>query len=272
MNIHEYISSGILEAYALGELSEKERSEVEKNLAQYPELREELALIEDTQEALLMQTAIKPRESVKDSLFAKVGGHKEAKVISMQEHSADSPTGGTFWKWAAAASVVIAMTTSYMAYNYRNKLEATQTELQGYIAMNQRMAQDYNQVNERLDRFENDLKITNDPSFKRVVMAGTPNAPEAKAYVYWNEQTQEVYLSVQNMKALAQNNQYQLWAIIDGKPVDAGVFDGDLASGLVKMKNIGTGAALFAVTIEPRGGKESPTLETMQVAGNVVKG
>jgi len=91
------------------------------------------------------------------------------------------------------------------------------------------------------------------------------------AYVYWNGSTQEVYLDIQNMKELAQENQYQLWAIIDGKPVDAGVFDGNL-TGLVKMKGIGTGAAAFAVTIEPRGGKASPTLETMQVVGNVVKG
>jgi hypothetical protein len=38
------------------------------------------------------------------------------------------------------------------------------------------------------------------------------------------------------------------------------------------MKNIPTGAIKFAVTIEPRGGKESPTMETMQVIGDVVKG
>jgi anti-sigma-K factor RskA len=73
------------------------------------------------------------------------------------------------------------------------------------------------------------------------------------------------------MKALSQNQQYQLWAIIDGKPVDAGVFDGNVAS-LLKMKEIGTGAVTFAVTVEPRGGKQSPTLESMQVAGNVIKG
>ena len=55
MNVEAYISSGILEAYALGELSEQERAEVEKNLAQYPALRKELALIEETQEKLLMK-------------------------------------------------------------------------------------------------------------------------------------------------------------------------------------------------------------------------
>ncbi len=88
-------------------------------------------------------------------------------------------------------------------------------------------------------------------------MKGTANAPASMAYVYWNESTKEVYLSIQIMKELSESNQYQLWAIIDGKPVDAGVFDADI-SGLLKMKDIGSGAATFAVTIEPRGGKESP--------------
>jgi anti-sigma-K factor RskA len=267
VNIREYISSGILEAYALGELSEKERNEVEKNLVQHPELREELALIEVAQEAFLMQTAIKPRAALKDELFAKISDRKPgAKVVPMKAGNI------AFWKWMAAASITLAVITSYLAINYRSKLQSTQSELQNAIALNQRMAQDYNQVNERLDKIELDLGITNDPSFQRIVLAGTPNVPEARAYVYWNENTREVYLSVQNMKALAHDNQYQLWAIIDGKPVDAGVFDGLTATGLLKMKDIGSGAAVFAVTIEPRGGKASPTLETMQVAGNVVKG
>ena len=50
VNVEAYISSGILEAYALGELSEQERAEVEKNLKQFPALRKELALIEEAQE------------------------------------------------------------------------------------------------------------------------------------------------------------------------------------------------------------------------------
>jgi anti-sigma-K factor RskA len=139
------------------------------------------------------------------------------------------------------------------------------------IAQNQRVAQDYNRVNDRLDQIEKDLNIMNNPAFNRVVMKGTANAPGALASVYWNENTREVYLSIQDMKALAQENQYQLWAIIDGKPVDAGVFDPNF-DGLLKMKAIQSGAATFAVTVEPRGGQSSPTLETMQVVGNVVKG
>ena len=268
MNVEAYISSGILEAYALGELSDQERKEVEKNLMQYAELRKELTQIEEAQEKLLMKAAIQPRASAKANLFAAIDAQKPAaKVVELHQEN----TGTSFWKFAAAASVTVALITSYLAYDYWNKWKSTESNLTEVIAQNQRMAQDYNNVNQRLDQIESDLNIINNPAFSKVVMKGTPNAPNSVASVYWNESTKEAYLSVQNLKQLAQENQYQLWAIIDGKPVDAGVFDANFP-GLLKMKNIQTGAAAFAVTVEPRGGKTSPTLETMQVVGNVAKG
>jgi anti-sigma-K factor RskA len=267
VNIEKYISSGILESYVLGELSEKECAEVENNLRQYPELRNELARIEDTQEALLMASAAEPRPAVKKKLMAKLDAISPAPRIV--KFSRPEP-GISFWKLAVAASVSIAIASSYLAYDYRQKWRKTESTLSDLIAQNQRVAEDYNTVNQRLDKIEDDLRIVNHPDFSRVVMKGTPNAPQALAAVYWNESTQEIYLSIQDMKQLTADAQYQLWAIIDGKPVDAGVFDNDF-SGLRKMKEIGSAPSMFAVTIEPRGGRETPTLETMQVAGYVGK-
>jgi anti-sigma-K factor RskA len=175
------------------------------------------------------------------------------------------------WRFAAAASIVLSVFLGYLAYDYRDRWIHSQVALNELIAQNQQVAQDHDKVNLRLDKMENDLRIINDPSFTKVVMKGTPSAPQSLASVYWNKETKEVFLSIQNLRALSQEKQYQLWAIIDGKAVDAGVFDGDV-SGLVHMKDISQGAVTFAVTIEPRGGKPSPTLESMQVAGSVPKG
>ncbi len=127
-------------------------------------------------------------------------------------------------------------------------------------------------MNRRLDKVENDLHVIDNPAFTKVVMKGTPNEPQALASVYWNKQTKEIFLSIQNLKHLSQQNQYQLWAQIDGKMVDAGVFDGNI-TGLIKMKNmLKSEVTVFAVTIEPRGGRPVPTVETLQVAGSLAKG
>lgn len=268
MNVEEYISSGVLEAYVQGALSEKERLDVEHNLSIYPELRKELALIEEVQEKLLQKAGKQPKPSTKANLFARIDASvaPEAKVVSLEPEKSNAG----FWKLAVAASVTIALISSYLAYDYWNKWKKTEGSLATLIAQNQQIAQDYNNVNNRLDQIRKDIDIINNPSFERVVMKGTPNAPQSLASVYWNKSTRELYLSIQDMKELTAENQYQLWAIIDGKPVDAGVFDGDV-KGLLKMKDIAAGATTFAVTIEARGGKPAPSLETMQVAGEVPK-
>lgn len=67
-----------------------------------------------------------------------------------------------------------------------------------------------------------------------------------------------------------QAHQYQLWALVNGKPVDLGVFDvkADTTHILLKMKEIGSAQA-FAVTLEKRGGVASPTMDQMIVMGGV---
>lgn len=264
MNKEEYISSGILEGYLLGELSEKECAEIEGALVQYPELRTEFFYLEEAQEKLLTQASIHPKAIVKEKLLEKIERQRVLKVVSI---APKMPVN--YWQYAAAASILLALFSSFMAYNYWNQLRIAETNLNEYIVLNQRMAQDYNNVNNRLDKIENDLEVIDNPAFKRVTMKGTDNAPGAIAFVFWNADTQELFLKVQNMKRLAQDNQYQLWAIVEGKPVDAGVFNAQ-SEGLTKMKQI-AGAAAFAVTIEPYGGKQNPSLETMQVIGNVEK-
>ena len=265
MNVEAYIASGILEAYVQGQLSADERAEVERNIVRYPELRRELESIEETQEALLQRMAIQPKAGLKQAILSKVEDASSVKTVMM-----DTRDGGNY-RWVAAAAVLLAVVASYFAFDYRGKWKDSQRALTDLIAQNQQVAQDYNTVNDRLDQLEVDVNIINNPTFKRVVLKGTPQAPSALASVYWNEATKEVYLSIKEMKELSAENQYQLWAIIDGKPVDAGVFD--LTKGrLLRMKDVKPGAKTFAVTIEPKGGKTAPTLETMQVAGNVVEG
>lgn len=259
MNIEEYISSGVLESYVLGELSENEIQEVEQMASKHREIKEEINLIERSFEKLAFKTAIKPKADVKRKLM--VALEEETPVIPMQPASTSS-----WMRYAASVSLLVAVSASILAYTYYNNWKNTEAQLTSLIAQNQQIASDYNVVNQRLDKIENDFDVVSSSAFSKVTMKGTDNAPEALADIYWNANTQEVYLSIQNLRELSQQQQFQLWAIIDGQPVDAGTFD--LTDGLLKMKNI-AGAAAFAVTIEPKGGSVNPSLETMQVVGNV---
>jgi anti-sigma-K factor RskA len=260
LNIQEYISSGILEAYALGDVTPAERADVEQVLLQYPEVKQEFDKVEKTMETLVRKSAIAAPVWVKEKIMAKVSlSQPEANIVPIRKLY--TPV----WRYATAASIAIALLTSYLAYDYRSRWIEKEIAFNELNAKNQKIAEDYNVVNEKLDKIQGDLSIMESTAFRKIVLKGTANDLTALASVYWNESTREVYISVQNLKRISRENQFQLWAIVDGKPVDAGVFDGGFA-GLLKMKNI-SGAAAFAVTVEPRGGKESPTLSTMQVIG-----
>lgn len=266
MNTQEYIASGILEAYVLGDLSEKERADVERLVAENPELLAERERIETVQEKLLMRTSIQPRAQVKNQLFDKIKSEsKESETTNIIPITSLRKQVST-WRWAAAASISALLVTTYLAVSYHTKWKSTESNLTELVAKNQQVAQDYNVVNQRLDEIQSELTLVNNPLVKRVIMKGTETAPQALASIYWNETTSEVYLRVHNLQQIASDKQFQLWAIVEGKPVDAGVFDSG-AEGLLKMKTI-SNASAFAVTIEPRGGSASPALETMQVIGN----
>jgi len=259
VNIEAYISSGILESYLLDELTPQEKNGVERMLLLHPELKAELARLEQTLEAFAIKAAIEPRPVVKESILSRAGKRRIEVTLS--------PKTYFVWKYAAAASIVVALTAGYLAYTFYGKWMTANLALNNFLAEQQHIAQDYSTVTQKLEKLQSDISIIENAAFRKVVMKGTANDTGAQASVYWNASSQEVFLSIQNLKSIAQENQFQLWAIVDGKPVDAGVFDLGFA-GLLKMKNV-KGASAFAITIEPRGGKDAPTLDTMQVIGPV---
>jgi len=115
VNTQEYIASGILELYASGGLPVEERAEVEANLLQHPEIREELNRIEGTLESYAQLHATNPPAELKarilNSIHANSGQTKnkipvipeidarvsEPKVIPFSQPSApESKTSSSF--------------------------------------------------------------------------------------------------------------------------------------------------------------------------------
>jgi anti-sigma-K factor RskA len=85
-------------------------------------------------------------------------------------------------------------------------------------------------------------------------------APDAAAKIFWMENTGEVYIDPSNLPQTPNGMQYQLWAIVDGKPVDGGMIltskKGDKYR-IQKMKTFGKAEA-FAVTLETQAGNTTP--------------
>lgn len=104
---------------------------------------------------------------------------------------------------------------------------------------------------------------------KPVQMRGTPLSEDGYAVVYWNNVKKTAYLDVVKLPEPAAGKQYQLWAIVDGKPTDMGIFDLSTPDGSMKTVDFIENPQAFAVTLEPKGGSQSPTLDQMYVVGSV---
>lgn len=267
MDIQAYIASGILESYVLGELPTSEARQVEKMAERYPEVRQELELIEQTLEGVAKAAAVAPRPALKNAILENVVPVTVAKEAPEQplqiQKSAASKQKSL--RWLAAASIALAVISSVAAVFFWSRWQETEERLASMVTQNTFLAQQVSTLENRAETMEQSLAVLADPSYKTIPMKGLAPAPNAQALVFWNPSSAEVYLNAGSLPPAPAGKQYQLWAIVEGEPVDAGVFDVS-GEALKRMKEVQKASA-FAVTLEPSGGSTSPTLDQMYVVG-----
>lgn len=259
MNLQDYISSGVLELYAMGALSGAEKSEVESMLQTYPELKKELEDIESNLEQLAMSGAVKPTAGLLGKIKTEIEDSREGPQISTKPARGFNPM-----RIAASVALLVSVGLNFYFISSNNKLKQENTRL----AAEQTLLAQSNQVLHRENETNNSLiQEFSSASANKIALAGTEKYPDFTAQVIWNEQTQHTYLYSQQLPKLASSQQYQLWALVNGKPVDLGVFDS--TNQILNLKSLKDKPEAFAVTIEPAGGKPSPTLEQMCLFGAV---
>lgn len=281
--IKAYIESGVLELYAMGELSPAEKHEVETMAAKHPAIEAELAEIQQALEGYAEAYAIAPadqlRERVLSSLFIEKGtitanneaNNEKALVKRPEVIALPRRKENLFYKYAFAACLALWLMSIAAVFVLYTRLQDSNQQLATLEAANQKFANRVNFMDQQLNSSKEALAVLRNPDYRLITLAGTPKAPKSSMAVAWNPQKQEVLLDIAalNLPVNDKDHQYQLWALVDGKPVDLGVFDMVTDSvGLKRMKNIGKVDA-FAVTLEPRGGSVSPTLEEMVAMGAI---
>lgn len=271
-DLKTYLESGILELYVLGDLSSEEVREVEEMAMQYPEVKSELDAIENALINYAATNSIEPPASLRDKILNSLESDQTLETETPVKPIHNPDASSNFYKYAFAASVALLFVSAILLINLNNKLKESNTLLAVLQSANTRFTNQVNFMNSELQDTRKFLDIYQNPAkYKMVNLKGSPKAPEASMLVAFNPEQEEVMidLSSLNMPANDQQHQYQLWALVDGKPVDLGVFDAsDDKSGMKKMKSV-KGAQAFAVTLEPAGGSVNPTMDQMMAIGNI---
>lgn len=262
MEIKDIISSGLLELHATGIASEAESAQVLQWCAQYPEVKDELDEIERAMEQYIMSHAIEPASGLKEIVLNKITTGSET-VISSQP--APVVQMSSRWKNIAAASIILLIGSAILNFVYFGKLKQTN------LAYEQNQ-QELLAANDRLNGMSEDMGVVRNKYSQPVSLDGLPAAPEAAAKIFWMKNTGEVYIDPSNLPTAPDGMQYQLWGIVDGKPVDAGLIittKNENKFRIQKMKGFGNvKVEAFAVTLETAGGNATPKGE-MYVMGKM---
>lgn len=279
MDIKAYIQSGIIESYVLGMADATEAAQLEQLSRQYPEVKQAIDEFEAALEKQAFQNAVAPSPDVKEKLmfalkdeFAKEEEEKlVVPLISLQEKANPAQTpvrsiGGSGWlKYMAAASVILLVASAGLNVYLYNKSEDSNKKYLALLKENATITASNGVYQTKMLDMYNSMQLMNDPAMIKVAMDGVKDKQE-QAIVYWDSKTKDVYLLANRLPAAPEDKQYQLWALVDGKPVDAGML-GD-CNGLCKLKNIQTAQA-FAITLEKKGGSPTPNLDQLHVLGKV---
>lgn len=272
MNIEEYISSGIIEDYVLGQVTDQQLREVDCLRTVYPEINEAIVILERDLVKYAISHSIKPDENVKSRILAAIENSeekqahvqapKEGDIKDISEAKTDSRSASrSSFSWMRAAAVALPfILISILIYFYMDgRLEEK----------NKQLTEMQLKIEAEAEQIENLLALISNPQTKKITLNPVNEQLAANAIVYWNSENKSVFIDPTALPGIPSENQYQLWAIVSGKPVSLGVFE--TGADLNSIQEIGKmeSAEAFAITMEVRGGSETPSMDQMVVMAAV---
>ena len=274
--VKAYIESGILELYVLGQLSATECSEVEEMANKYPEIKAEILAIELAMETYALENSIEPSTQAEEKLFAALDIKEPAQIVTEPKIVPlyDTINEGKVKKLRyalVACSILLAISLGAL-FSAHNELKEANFQIANLSADKEKFASTASKLEFENTGMENRIAMTETEEWTTVKLSGVKNSPQAKMLVYWNKTNKNILINyaAMDLPKTDQSHEYQLWALVDGKPVSLGVFASNESAkeAVLQMETI-TKAQAFAVTIEPTGGSVNPTMEKMVVMGAI---
>jgi hypothetical protein len=247
VELEEIRASGLLELYVMDQLSPAEKAEVESHLLTYPELHKELREIERSLEIFARSASMKSPAGVKE------------RIIDSIRH--DGKGGGTkggsngFW---SILSLLGGLGLLVFGYLYYQKDQDAQ-RLTNEIALVRDTCQTRN---DELTRELELLRQLTQSNNTIIPFQATPGFASTDLYLHINNVTKRNFIQVRNLPPIAANQSYELWSLRPNQPpAPLNVFDAP-ASGLIEVTYV-EGTEVYAITIEQRGGVNSPTMANL---------
>jgi len=291
MDTEIYISSGILELYCAGALSEAEMREVERMASQFAAVKKEIQAIELALWSFNEHIFAGPHDQLKTELIAGIKLNSSNTIIEKTHEAAlnnavepevntvETPivlpaakeiipeqtiqsTGSKKKKISIGIFLVIILPIilAFGAFGLWNNWDALLQELTAAKKLAANAEKSRAQIDSNLKATSQTLDTLRNPDLIKITLSGMKFSPAAKAVIYWNKNTNQILLDPVLIPLEDKDHCYQLWAMNKGETLSLGTFSAtNKNKQMLPMKAVDK-AIVFIISLEPKNGSAIPNI------------
>ena len=291
MDTEIYISSGILELYCAGALSEAEMREVERMASQFAAVKKEIQAIELALWSFNEHIFAGPHDQLKTELIAGIKLNSSNTIIEKTHEAAlnnavepEVNTVETPIVLPAAKEIIPEQTEkplkdskktismgiflviilpiilAFGAFGLWNNWDALLQELTAAKKLAANAEKSRAQIDSNLKATSQTLDTLRNPDLIKITLSGMKFSPAAKAVIYWNKNTNQILLDPVLIPLEDKDHCYQLWAMNKGETLSLGTFSAtNKNKQMLPMKAVDK-ASVFIISLEPKNGSAIPNI------------
>ena len=291
MDTEIYISSGILELYCAGALSEAEMREVERMASQFAAVKKEIQAIELALWSFNEHIFAGPHDQLKTELIAGIKLNSPNTFIEKKHETAlnkavepevtivetpiVSPAAKEIIPEQAIQSteskkkkisigiflvIILPIILAFGAFGLWNNWDALLQELSAAKKTAANAEKSRAQIDSNLKATSQTLDTLRNPDLVKITLSGMKFSPAAKAVIYWNKNTNQILLDPVLIPLEDKDHCYQLWAMNKGETLSLGTFSAtNKNKQMLPMKAVDK-ASVFIISLEPKNGSAIPNI------------
>jgi len=249
-DLYSFLESGLLEKYVVGDTNDQENILVESYISKFPEVKSKYEALQDNLEILSELNAV---QAPKDTLNFILDAIDEGKVIHL--HTERKRVRIWYSIAASVAAILFATTAAFFFFQNQKLIDENQVVVEEIFDLRS----DIEHTNNKLESVMQQFMKLNNPETEKYIIRGNKRAKNLKTVAYINPKEKTSMIEVVSLPQLPEEQCYQMWAQLQDKMVNLGILDAankDLRSIPYTENALG-----IEITIEPKGGNETATVE-----------
>ena len=242
--IQEFLATDLLERYLMDDVSELESARVERYIAMYPEVRKEYMELQENLEVYARLFSVKSPEGLRERIMHRVARERAGRRKFIN------------YSIAASIAALFMAGASFFFWNQNQNLQEENALVNNKIQVLEA------DMKEQLEDVRNQFIVLNNPGTRKFMVNGNRKARDLKAIAYVNPVKKLSYINVRKLPNLPEDQDYQMWAEVNGEMVNLGVLG--QVSDEDKLMALPYGdKGISYITIEPKGGNTTPSVQNI---------